>query len=219
MVVSSVATSSGRSRRSGQPRRTQAERRAATSAALLEATVDCLAHEGYAQTTMRRVAERAGVSPGALQHHFETKVELLGRTREHIGREFLREVTADPPSPSLPPRQRNEILLDRQWTFFCGPRSQAATELAIAARTDEELRARLRQAEEENAHLYVAGAAAIYPELAGPQFTQLAVTGLATLRGLAMLRLVNERAAELAWPSTRAHLLALFEQFVGHPEA
>jgi AcrR family transcriptional regulator len=52
-------------------RRTQAERRESTRTALLDAAVECLIDEGYAAVTTRGVAERAGVSQGAQQHHFD----------------------------------------------------------------------------------------------------------------------------------------------------
>src|SRR5712675_230963 len=67
----------------GRGRRTQAERRAATRTALLDAAIDCLVAEGYANTTTRRIAERAGLTPGALQHHFVSKAELLGQAIRH----------------------------------------------------------------------------------------------------------------------------------------
>ena len=50
---------------------------AATRAALLEATVQCLITQGFGGTTTTEVAHRAGVSPGALLHHFPAKADLL----------------------------------------------------------------------------------------------------------------------------------------------
>jgi AcrR family transcriptional regulator len=194
-------------------RRTQAQRREATRVAVLDATIDSLAQDGYAQTTMRAVAERAQVTPGALQHHFETKVELLGQARQHLGRRIWREVLADLPTHVASAQLRNEVMLDRWWRVCGGPGFHALVELWVASRTDDDLRRRLAQAEVENAHLYGEGARLIYPELAEhPRFGELMTTGLATMRGLAMLRFVNRAAAEQAWPATRAHLMALFAQ-------
>src|SRR5262249_61236914 len=65
-------------------RRTQAQRTAATRAALLEATVDCLVSRGFDGTTTTEVAHRAGVSPGALLHHFPAKAELLCAAVGHL---------------------------------------------------------------------------------------------------------------------------------------
>ena len=59
-------------------RRTQAERSAATRAALLAAARDLFAEHGFAATGREQIAERAGVTRGALYHHFGSK-ELLFR--------------------------------------------------------------------------------------------------------------------------------------------
>ena len=64
--------------------RTQAERRAASRAALLEAAVDCLIKDGYANLTTRRVAERAGVSQGTQMHYFPTKTQFLTEAIRHV---------------------------------------------------------------------------------------------------------------------------------------
>src|SRR5271157_4688134 len=66
------------------PRRSQAERSAATRDALLDATIACLVEDGYAHTTTSRVAERAGVSRGAHLHHFQTRQALLAAAMEHL---------------------------------------------------------------------------------------------------------------------------------------
>ena len=58
-------------------RRTQAERSARTQAALLDATVESLIELGYGRTTTTEIAHRAGLSLGALLHHYPTKTDLL----------------------------------------------------------------------------------------------------------------------------------------------
>ena len=45
--------------------------------ALLDAAVDCLAEEGYANTTTRRIAERSGVTLGRHADHFASKANCL----------------------------------------------------------------------------------------------------------------------------------------------
>jgi hypothetical protein len=59
-------------------RRTQAERRAVTRRALLDATLDVLAEVGYGGLTTAQVVARAGVTRGAWAHYFATKTELVG---------------------------------------------------------------------------------------------------------------------------------------------
>ena len=68
--VATVATSS----KSGRP--TQADRRARTRSALLEAAARGLSRDGYATLVLERVAREAGYSRGALYHLFANKEDL-----------------------------------------------------------------------------------------------------------------------------------------------
>ncbi|MDI2124871.1 TetR/AcrR family transcriptional regulator [Yinghuangia seranimata] len=58
-------------------RRTQQERSGATTAELLAAARELFAAEGYAATSLDAVCVRAGVSKGALYHHFRNKEDLF----------------------------------------------------------------------------------------------------------------------------------------------
>ena len=53
------------------------DRSRVTRSHLLEVTVECLAELGWSATTMSVVAQRAGVSRGAMQHHFPTREDLI----------------------------------------------------------------------------------------------------------------------------------------------
>jgi AcrR family transcriptional regulator len=59
------------------PHEPKQDRSRATRQRLLEATIDCLAERGWAAATVAVVAERAGVSRGAAQHHFPTREDLI----------------------------------------------------------------------------------------------------------------------------------------------
>lgn len=124
----------------GNVRRTQAERRAHTHAALLDATAECLVERGYADTSTNDIIRLAGVSRGALLHHFSSKAELLGAAVEHVVNRCemeFREAFA-----ALPVEERTlERAVDQLWEIFRGPSFDAALELLVAARTDAELRA------------------------------------------------------------------------------
>jgi AcrR family transcriptional regulator len=125
-------------------RRTQAERRAATRAALVAATVECLVELGYARTTTQEVQHRAGVSRGALTHHFATKAELVLAAVDALYEEFsrsVREAAADLHAER--PATRIRLGIELIWRRFHGPLFVAAMELWTAARTDPELRAAL----------------------------------------------------------------------------
>jgi AcrR family transcriptional regulator len=120
-------------------RRTQAERRASTRAALLQATIECLIELGYAGTTTNEVQLRAGVSRGALTHHFASKSDLLLAAMDYLYDDFSASILdAAATLPSGEERIRPAIGM--LWARFNGPLFLAAMELWVAARTDLELR-------------------------------------------------------------------------------
>jgi AcrR family transcriptional regulator len=127
-----------RAPRRTQARRTQAERTAATRTALLEATVQCLVTQGFGGTTTTEVAHRAGVSPGALLHHFPAKADLLCAAVGHLFE--LRRAEFRKAMANLGPgTDRRAAGLDLLWSMFSGPTFTAWLELWMAARSDPAL--------------------------------------------------------------------------------
>lgn len=120
------------------PRRTQAERTAGTRRALLDATLDALVEVGFKGTTTTEVARRAGVSVGALQGHFPTKVGLLTAAIEFSLNRRIEEFEVlmaglDPAADKL------DEAFDLLWSMYSGPTFAATHELWVAARTDPDL--------------------------------------------------------------------------------
>ncbi len=123
--------------------RTQAERRATTRAALLDATVTCLAECGYAGTTTTEIVRRAGVSRGAQVHHFPTKEALVIAAIDHLLELRLEEYAKA--FAELPDDRRDTgTALELLWTMFTGATFAAWIELVVAGRTDAALKAELR---------------------------------------------------------------------------
>lgn len=59
-------------------RRSQKERSAETSAKLMSSTIDLLHDQGITRTTTSDIARHAGVSRGALTHHFASREAVIG---------------------------------------------------------------------------------------------------------------------------------------------
>jgi AcrR family transcriptional regulator len=116
----------------------QQDRSRATRQALLTAAVDCLVEYGWAASTVAVVANRAGVSRGAAQHHFPTREALMTAAIEHVTAardvEIRRELASGPPGP-LDVATAIGIIVG----WFTGPTFRAALEVWVAALADPAL--------------------------------------------------------------------------------
>lgn len=75
-------------------RRSQQERTAETRARLLNAAVMLMDEKGLAHTSTNDIAEAAGVSRGALTHHFESREDLITSAIEHMLADAIEELEA-----------------------------------------------------------------------------------------------------------------------------
>jgi AcrR family transcriptional regulator len=75
-------------------RRTQAERTEATQAALIAAARPLFAQRGYAGVGTEEIARSAGVTRGALYHHFDGKRELFEAVYEQIEIELAERIAS-----------------------------------------------------------------------------------------------------------------------------
>ena len=66
----------------------QAERREATTGAILGAARKLFGTKGFADTSIDDVAAKAGVAKGAVYHHFASKEELFTRVLEGVQQEL-----------------------------------------------------------------------------------------------------------------------------------
>lgn len=109
--------------------------------AVLEATIDCIQRHGYAGTTVQLITEAAGVSRGAMLHHYATKMKLMAAVIEytfyrHMA-QFLKRLTEQGTVETLP----IEAITEYYWSSVQGREYAVYLELGVAARTDPEMRA------------------------------------------------------------------------------
>ncbi|MBB4908674.1 TetR/AcrR family transcriptional regulator [Actinophytocola algeriensis] len=189
--------------------RTQAQRRAETRVALLEATVQCLVTHGYAKTTTGRIAALANVSRGAQTLYFRTRAELVGAAVTHLAEQ--RAAAAHARFARGP--VSIEEALDVLWEECQGVVFNATLELWVASRTDPELRANLHRLERDVARTIAREAEAALGDIARrPGFADDLIFAIATVRGLALLRISNGgsgRAMNHLWQQTRTRLARL----------
>jgi AcrR family transcriptional regulator len=190
-------------------RRTQAERRATTRGALLDATIDVLVDHGYSGLTTTMVCERAGVTRGAQAHYFATKADLVVQALSHLTDRLVADLVSKPLGVADGPEKQYTVLLNRLWEIYTGPVSQALLELFVAARTDPELNRHLVQFDAAVMATLADASQRVAPELVDrPEYVTMMTTSIATIRGLRMLRSVaSERAVRRMWPPAREQLL------------
>ena len=119
----------------------QQDRSRATRARLLESAITCLAERGWAPSTVAVVAEHAGVSRGAAQHHFPTREDLFTAALDQITQEradeMRREFTHS--QRELSTRAVVELVFD----LYSGTFFRAALMMWVAAASDSTLRAQI----------------------------------------------------------------------------
>jgi AcrR family transcriptional regulator len=120
-------------------REPQQDRSRVTRQRLLEAAVDCLAELGWARATVAVVAERAGVSRGAAQHHFPTREALFTAALEYMAAERIAEVRRR--GAALPAGTRHtEAVVEMLVGVYVGPLFRAAVQVWVQAAADGALR-------------------------------------------------------------------------------
>jgi AcrR family transcriptional regulator len=123
-------------------RRKQEDRSKDTIERLMTATVESLQEFGYRQTTLARVTARAGVSSGALIHHFPNKIELFGAAHDYVFERMIERYGHVGRSKS-DLRERWIAVFNCFWNDpEIEPFVSADIELSLASRVDPVLNAR-----------------------------------------------------------------------------
>ncbi|HEX2240483.1 MAG TPA: TetR/AcrR family transcriptional regulator [Actinomycetota bacterium] len=123
-------------------RKTQEQRRAETRARLITATLELLIHRGYARATAADIAERAGVTRGALNHHFASKHDLVVQAVEHLLRSTIEDIRALAKRVRAGSMTLSEFI-DKLWDMFSGPLFLVTLEYVTEARHSPFLKERL----------------------------------------------------------------------------
>lgn len=127
-------------------RRTNAARAAETVDLIINATLDAIAEVGVRSATTGEISRRAGVSIGALFHHFDTRLDLIVAAVDYnLSDRFIR-VSSFVDRAALATSFRLDhprALLRTIRSITREPRSMVWIEVLNAARTDPELRERV----------------------------------------------------------------------------
>lgn len=118
-----------------------ASRRSAMRRRLIDSAIESLHDVGYSAATTIDILKRAGVSRGALLHHFPTKVDLMLATAEHIV--GLQTTWYDEQLALVgDPVERFVAITSITWRALREPTGMALLEILMATRSDPELHRR-----------------------------------------------------------------------------
>lgn len=111
-------------------RRTQADRRAASRRAILEAAARGISRHGYSRLNLESVAKEAGYTRGALYHQFPGKEALALAVVEWISESWTAEVghaleNIEDPATAL-------LTMAREHTLYCRTHNSAAVIQVLA---------------------------------------------------------------------------------------
>lgn len=118
--------------------------RVATRERLLATALELFARDGYRETTVRRIAERAGVATGLLYAHFAGKQALLQalfeRSLDDVDRSFALAEAADGPRERLGALVRGAVAIVREhiefWRLSYAVRTQPGVMAALGPALD-----------------------------------------------------------------------------------
>lgn len=197
------------SRNNGEPTQ-QALKSAQTRARLIESTIRCLVKFGYAGTTTPKVASEAGLSRGAMLHHFENGGALMQATIAELLDRRLRAFRRAAGSPGSDVR----TLVRTYWKQLLSPAFVAFIELAIAARTDKSLARILEPAQAEFRERWYELAVQLFPAWQEDRkaFDLALALTQNTVEGMAINRLIHgcdEQMIDPVLENLEAQIIAL----------
>lgn len=134
-----------------------------TRTATLDAAIDCFVELGYSESSTERIASRAGITRGAMLHHFPVKRDLLNAVVNYINKKrigsfgrAIRRLRNE--------TDRNKRGLDVYWRSLHTDLYIAYAELRTAARTDRELNSVMRKATKDFDDRWLQLIEELYPE-------------------------------------------------------
>lgn len=171
-------------RAAGAPPTLQSLKSAQTRAKLIEATIRCIVKLGYANTTTPQVAAEAGLSRGAMLHHFENGAALIKAAIIELHEKRLRAFRRAADTGN----HDTGTLVRTYWKQLQKPAFIAFHELALASRSDQDLARILQPLQVEFRERFHQQAVQLFPEWEGdPRSFDLAMALSQTmLEGMAI---------------------------------
>lgn len=159
-----------------------------TRSAILEAAVDCFYELGFGKTTTGKVARRAGVSRGAMLHHFPSRIDLVRAAVHYLNQKRL-ELFEQQELLINEGAEHSRISegIDAYWEQLHSPLFTVYHELQVTARTDADLREVLDTSARKLDASWVRVAQKVFPDLAlSEAFDEANMLTMYLLEGMAV---------------------------------
>lgn len=159
-----------------------------TCAIILDAAIQCFYDIGYNNTTTEKVAAQAGVSRGAMLHHFPSRLELIKATVLHLHQKRLD--LFEEQERQIQKNAKHSLIeegIDAYWKQLHSPLFVVFHELRVAARTDAELKKILMPTIRKYAQRWAAAAESVFPDFAlSEEFETANLVTVYLLEGMAV---------------------------------
>ncbi len=165
-----------------------------TRTSILDAALDCFYDLGYFNTTTESIAREAGVSRGAMLHHFPTRADLIKAAVEHINQARLDMFTQEElRTQEGAEHTRIEEGIDAYWHQLTTKVFVVFHELKVASRTDRELARVLKPALKAYNRALAKATEQVFPDLAQSEaFGRTTFMTQYLLEGMAITRLFED---------------------------
>ena len=141
----------------------QAQKSASTRTQIIEAAIKCLVELGYGRTTTPVIAQKAGLSRGAMLHHFPSKMDIIRAAVDYLHAKRLRAFRKAM-TKVAPDGDHVRLGVEAYWSHVKHPWFVAFFEIAVAARTDKELAGILFPAQEAFEREWYETSLELFPE-------------------------------------------------------
>ena len=195
-------------------RRTQAERTEHTRSVLVQATIQAIRDDGYRATTTRRVANYAGVSLGAVAHHFPSRSDLIVAALDAVAARLIGSVQIETSALRRGTADASKRLLDVLWRNFTHESFLVWLRVWLAAADDPELYDAVLEAERRMSRNLARILPPLAPDsLSAADWMRRLNVCLDAIRGLCLIQHYQPRRqpAPDRWKATRRELIRLLD--------
>jgi AcrR family transcriptional regulator len=183
-----------------------------TRTVILKAALQCFYERGFNNTTTEKVAREAGVSRGAMLHHFPSRFDLIKAAVNRLHHQRL-ELFEDQERQIHENAEHSLIEegIDDYWAQLHSPLFIVWNELRVAARTDADLNNILKPAVREFEAKFALISTSIFPDLAlSEEFERANLLTVYLLEGMAVNGVSRGRIADMMVPWLKTQLRQMF---------